>query len=151
MLAVPALALRHSDHLLSGQHLTQPREGTMLGDSDRARGRAHGFSGLFRGKADNHPQHHDLALFIRQNLQKLRHPLVQLALQGALFGADAAFHLIGNFGNGLRPVPGRSSMRVSHLVLSDSIYESQERAPLITVRGQCREHRETHLLGNVVC
>ncbi|GAB3502946.1 hypothetical protein GCM10027521_57350 [Amycolatopsis cihanbeyliensis] len=42
-------------------------------------------------------------------------------------------------------------MRVGHLVLCDAVDEGQEWAALVTVRGQCREHRETHLLRDIVC
>ncbi|GAA4540578.1 hypothetical protein GCM10023192_45580 [Amycolatopsis samaneae] len=42
-------------------------------------------------------------------------------------------------------------MRVGDFVLGDTVDERQERAPLVTVRRQRREHRETHLLRDVVC
>src|SRR5688572_5012886 len=41
-------------------------------------------------------------------------------------------------------------MCIGNLVRRDPVYEREEGPTLIAVAGQCREHRETHLLGHIV-
>ncbi len=123
----------------------------MLSHPDGARGGPHGLRRFFGGQSHDDTQDHDLTLFIGKDTQELRHALVQLALESALLGADVTLDLVGDLGDRFGTVTGRGAMRVGHLVLGDPVDEGQERAALITVRRQCREHRETHLLSNVVC
>ena len=67
---VMSFAIGHSDHLLGGQYLAEPRECTVLGNPDCSRGRSHGVGGLFGGQTHNHAQDHDLSLLFGQNLQQ---------------------------------------------------------------------------------
>ncbi len=74
----------------------------------------------------------------------------QLGAQCALLGPLGRVVRVGNIDVEIPAGAGGRPVRVDHLVRGDAVDERQERLALEPVAGQARQHRETHLLRDVV-
>ena len=127
----------------------QPGERAVLGDPDRAGGHAEGAAGLLGRETDGDAQDQQLTLVGRQPVEQAAHedgvavahrlvlgPGPRSGSSGMLVGRDRG--------------PHRRALGVGHLVRGDAEDERLERAPLVAIARQGRQHGETHLLRDVV-